>query len=85
MNFTAPSMTFAVGCDVLTIGQYLPPTLDGHAPVVKYYTPEEFDQLGEYARSTGFLSVASGPFVRSSYNASEVFEESKQRLKEAAR
>jgi lipoic acid synthetase len=65
----------AVGCDVLTIGQYLRPTLSDHAPVLKYYAPEEFERLGECARSLGFLSVASGPFVRSSYNAAEVFEE----------
>ena len=69
-----------VDCDVLTIGQYLQPTLDHHAPVVKYYRPEEFEELGAIARSLGFLSVASGPFVRSSYNAQEVFEESKRRL-----
>jgi lipoic acid synthetase len=70
----------AAGCDVLTIGQYLQPTLDRHAPVVKYYTPREFDELGERARQAGFLSVASGPFVRSSYNACEVFAECKRRL-----
>lgn len=69
-----------VGCDVLTIGQYLQPTLDRHAPVAKYYEPAEFDRLGEQARSLGFVSVASGPFVRSSYNAADVFEESRRRL-----
>lgn len=68
-----------VNCDVLTIGQYLPPTLTGHAPVVRYYPPEEFEELGECARGLGFLSVAGGPFVRSSYNAGEVFEESRRR------
>jgi lipoic acid synthetase len=70
-----------VGCDVLTVGQYLQPTRDKHAPVEKYYPPEEFDELGAYARNVGFLSVASGPFVRSSYNAAEVFEESKRRFR----
>jgi lipoic acid synthetase len=69
-----------VGCDVLTIGQYLQPTLTDHAPVVRYYHPEEFEELGRAARSMGFLSVASGPFVRSSYNAADVFEESRRRL-----
>ena len=69
----------AVACDVLTIGQYLQPTLADHAPVVKYYTPNEFRKLGEHARSLGFVSVASGPFVRSSYNALEVFTESCRR------
>jgi lipoic acid synthetase len=67
------------GCDVLTIGQYLQPTLSDHAPVAKYYHPDEFDRLGEYARRLGFVSVASGPFVRSSYNAGSVFEESRRR------
>jgi len=70
----------SVGCDVITIGQYLQPTLDGHVPVARYYPPDEFDALGEFARKLGFLSVASGPFVRSSYNAAEVFEESKRRF-----
>jgi len=69
------------GCDVLTVGQYLQPTLDRHAAVARYYTPDEFERLGEYARSIGFVSVASGPFVRSSYNAAEVFEESRRRLR----
>lgn len=71
-----------VGCDVLTIGQYLQPTRDAHAPVEKYYPPEEFEELGAFAESLGFLSVASGPFVRSSYNAADVFEESQRRLNE---
>lgn len=73
-----------VGCDVLTIGQYLQPTLDRHAPVAKYYEPAEFDQLREHAKSLGFVSVASGPFVRSSYNAADVFEESRRRLSSMA-
>ncbi|MCH8149189.1 MAG: lipoyl synthase [Planctomycetes bacterium] len=72
-----------VHCDALTIGQYLQPTLDNHAPVARYYTPEEFDTLGEYAKGLGFLGVAAGPFVRSSYNAEEIFVESKRRLAEA--
>jgi lipoic acid synthetase len=74
----------AVRCDVLTIGQYLQPRLTGHAAVVRYYTPEEFDDLGRRARAQGFLSVASGPFVRSSYNAADVFEESRRRLRRSA-
>jgi lipoyl synthase len=45
--------------------------------VAKFYTPEEFAALGEQARARGFLSVASGPFVRSSYNAGEVFSETR--------
>lgn len=71
------------GCDVLTIGQYLQPTLDHHWPVKRYYEPAEFEQLGDAARELGFLSVASGPFVRSSYNAEAVFEQT--RTKSAAR
>ena len=70
----------SVGCDVLTIGQYLQPTLDRHAPVARFYPPAEFDELADCARSLGFVSVASGPFVRSSYNAAEVFEESRKRF-----
>ena len=69
-----------VGCDVVTIGQYLRPSLDGHAPVDRYYTPQEFEELGAEARRMGFLSAASGPFVRSSYNAGEVFAESSRRF-----
>lgn len=65
------------GCDVLTVGQYLRPTLDDHVPVQKFYAPDEFDALAETARSLGFLSVAAGPFVRSSYNAAEVFEQTR--------
>lgn len=71
-----------VGCDVLTVGQYLQPTRTGHAPVSRYYPPQEFEELGEFARELGFISVASGPFVRSSYNAAEVFEESRRRRTE---
>ncbi len=59
-----------VGCDRLTLGQYMRPSLD-HLPVQRYWTPEEFDQLGEIARSMGFTHVRSGPLVRSSYHAGE--------------
>lgn len=60
-----------VGCDFLTLGQYLQPTPD-HLPVVRYLPPEEFDELGDRARALGFRQVASGPFVRSSYHAAEM-------------
>ncbi len=60
----------AVGCDRLTLGQYLRPSL-AHLPVVKYWTPAEFDAWGERARSLGFSHVRSGPLVRSSYHAGE--------------
>lgn len=54
--------------NMLTLGQYLQPSRD-HLAVERYVTPDEFDQLGEYARSIGFDQVASGPMVRSSYHA----------------
>lgn len=60
----------AVGCDRLTLGQYLRPSL-AHLPVQKYWTPAEFDQLGAIARDLGFAHVRSGPLVRSSYHAGE--------------
>jgi lipoic acid synthetase len=59
-----------VGCDRLTIGQYMRPSLE-HLPVHKYWTPEEFDRLGAIARDLGFAHVRSGPLVRSSYHAGE--------------
>jgi lipoic acid synthetase len=59
-----------VGCDRLTLGQYLRPSLE-HLPVQKYWTPEEFDRLGAIAREIGFSHVRSGPLVRSSYHAGE--------------
>ena len=54
--------------NMLTLGQYLQPSRY-HAPVKRYVTPQEFDELGEYAKSIGFNQVASGPLVRSSYHA----------------
>lgn len=62
-----------VGCDYLTLGQYLSPSAE-HLPVVRYIPPEEFDRLGNMARALGFSQVASGPFVRSSYHAREMVE-----------
>ena len=62
----------AVDCAIVTLGQYLPPS-DEHAPVVRYIPPEEFDQWAEKARDIGFRQVFSGPFVRSSYRAEEVY------------
>jgi len=63
------------GCDILTIGQYLRPRA-GNLPVRKFYAPEEFERyrrIGE--KELGFRYAASGPFVRSSYQAEEIFEE----------
>jgi lipoyl synthase len=58
-------------CDMLTLGQYLTPTLK-HVPVARYLPPEEFAELKVLAESMGFGHVASGPFVRSSYHADEM-------------
>jgi len=58
----------AHGVNMLTLGQYLQPSLD-HLAVERFVTPAEFDQLGAYAESIGFDQVASGPMVRSSYHA----------------
>ena len=60
----------AVECDLLTIGQYLRPS-DKHAPLSRWYTPDEFEELRELGESMGFRHVASGPLVRSSYHADE--------------
>mgnify|MGYP003334308007 FL=1 len=60
----------AVDCQRLTIGQYLRPSL-AHIPVERYWTPEEFDELGQIARDLGFRDVRSGPLVRSSYHAAD--------------
>ena len=62
----------AAGCEMLTIGQYLRPG-ERYLPVERFYTPQEFDELGEAARGLGFSAVASGPFVRSSYFAETLF------------
>jgi lipoic acid synthetase len=59
-----------VGCQVLTMGQYLRPT-PSHLPVVEFVTPQQFELYGEIARKKGFEHVASGPLVRSSYHAAD--------------
>lgn len=61
----------AIGCDLVTIGQYLRPSAR-HLAVERYLPPEEFDELARIARQLGFREVASGPFVRSSYHADEL-------------
>ena len=60
----------AVDCQRLTLGQYLRPSL-AHLPVQRYWTPEEFDELGAVAQTLGFAQVRSGPLVRSSYHAAD--------------
>ena len=62
----------AIGCDIVTFGQYLQPT-KYKLKVEKYYTPEEFVFWQKQAENMGFLYVASGPLVRSSYKAGEFF------------
>jgi len=64
----------AVGCDVLTLGQYLQPT-PKHMKVASYVTPEDFEEWGKKGEEMGFKYVASGPLVRSSYKAGEFFIE----------
>jgi len=59
-----------VGCGILTVGQYLRPTAQ-HAPMVRYYHPDEFAELKRVALDMGFVHVESGPLVRSSYHAHE--------------
>ena len=62
----------AAGVDIVTLGQYLRPTRH-HAPVARYVAPAEFDRWAGVARALGFPTVYSGVFVRSSFNAEEVF------------
>lgn len=61
----------AAGVDMLTLGQYLQPTLQ-HLPVERYLPPDEFDEIARDVEAMGFTMVASGPFVRSSYHAGEM-------------
>jgi lipoic acid synthetase len=61
---------YDIGCSSLTIGQYLRPSLE-HLPVQKYWTPDEFEELGAIAKQIGFAHVRSGALVRSSYHASQ--------------
>jgi lipoic acid synthetase len=60
----------AAGVDIVTLGQYLRPTLN-HLPVQRFVTPEEFDRYRELALARGFLECVSGPLVRSSYRAEQ--------------
>lgn len=60
-----------VGCDILTIGQYIQPS-KAHLEVSKYYTPEEYEKLKQLAKKVGIKHYQIGPLVRSSYRASEL-------------
>lgn len=74
----------AVGCDIMTIGQYLQPS-PKHLNVEKYYTPEEFAILKEEGMKRGFSHVESGPLVRSSYHAHEQVKSAERNREEAVR
>jgi lipoyl synthase len=65
------------GCDLLTMGQYLSPSKD-HLPVERFITPQEFADLEKEAYRLGFKGVASGPFVRSSFHAEDLYEKAGQ-------
>lgn len=69
----------ATGCRMLTLGQYLAPSREHH-PVVRYVPPEEFDSLRADALARGFVAVASGPYVRSSYRAGELWRQAAEAL-----
>lgn len=66
-----------VGCDFLTLGQYLSPS-EEHLPVTRYLPPEEFQELAAKGKQLGFRGIASGPFVRSSYRAGEMLRLAKE-------
>jgi lipoic acid synthetase len=63
-------------CDLLTIGQYLPPS-GQHYPLDRYVSPEEFTEFGAIGKSLGFAEVASAPLVRSSFRAAELYAKAK--------
>ena len=68
--FTAMQDLREARCDILTLGQYLQPTLK-HLPVMEFVPPDRFQAYGDIARNMGFVHVASGPMVRSSYHADD--------------
>ncbi|MDP9474023.1 MAG: lipoyl synthase [Chloroflexota bacterium] len=69
----------AVGVDILTIGQYLPPS-QRHAPLDRYYTPQEFADLKQEGEALGIRHVESGPLVRSSYHAGDQHEQLRRKV-----
>ena len=62
----------STGCDILTVGQYLQPS-SGHLPVMRFVSPEQFQELQHRGMGMGFAGVAAGPFVRSSYDAERLY------------
>lgn len=73
----------AANVDFLTVGQYLQPTAKHH-PIDRFWTPEEFDQLAQIARSKGFLKVSATPLTRSSFHADEDFAALKEARRDAS-
>ncbi|MBM4428937.1 MAG: lipoyl synthase [Chloroflexi bacterium] len=71
------------GCDLLTLGQYLRPS-EAHLPISRYVTPEEFGWYRQKAQEMGFRGVASGPLVRSSHHARELWLQARQTTAEAS-
>jgi lipoyl synthase len=71
----------AAGCDILTMGQYLQPSV-AHLPVQRFLPPEEFEELAEKALDMGFAGVAAGPFVRSSYQAESLYHKAMRRMED---
>ncbi|NNK95968.1 MAG: lipoyl synthase [Desulfobacterales bacterium] len=69
----------AVGCNILTMGQYLQPS-ENHLQIKRFVSPEEFSDLEDKALSFGFAGVASGPFVRSSYQAEKLYRNALKRM-----
>ena len=69
-------------CQILTLGQYLRPSVD-HLPIARYYTPAEFTELKVIGEQMGFLHVESGPLVRSSYHARLQLQKSGVRSQES--
>ncbi len=69
----------SAGCDILTMGQYLQPSAN-HLPVQRFLPPEEFADLQQQAEAIGFAGVASGPFVRSSYQAEKLYRQAVRRM-----
>ena len=61
-------------CDILVLGQYLAPS-DRHIPIARFYSPQEFKELESLALLKGFKAVLSGPLVRSSYKAKDIFQQ----------
>lgn len=70
----------SINCDILTLGQYLRPTLN-HLPVDRWVTPEEFTKWRDYGLKCGFVEVAAGPLVRSSYRADRILDRNNLGLK----